>query len=146
MIRVNREQRRFLEAVVRSDTDASWFIVTTDHVEVSESGAELGVVCGKHDVTFTLSYAAIFNLEVGLQGKPPMESLFSGPNFGGAVWRYSAKRRGYYPEVGLCTFCGGVHLPVLTKASAEAIIKEAYAKGMLPNEPSHPARPAKRPA
>jgi len=145
MIRVNRDQRRFLEAVVRSDTDASWFIVTTDHVEVSEKGAELGVVCGKHDVTFLLSYPALFNLEVGLWTKPPKETL-SGAGFGESIWRYSAKRRGYYPEVGLCRFCGGVHLPILTEASTEAIVKEAYEKGLLPHEPSPAARPAKRPA
>jgi hypothetical protein len=145
MIRVNRDQRRFLEAVVRSDTDA-WFIVTTDHVEVSEEGAEFGVVCGKLDVTFTLSYAALFNLEVALQARGCSDSVLSFGSGDEHVWRYSPKRGGYYPEVGLCTFCGGVHLPVLTKASLEAIIKEAYAKGMLPREPSHPARPAKRPA
>jgi hypothetical protein len=128
---VNRDQRRFLEAVVRSDTDASWFIVKTDHVEVSEKGTELGVVCGKHDVTFLLSYPALFNLEVALKGQPPNETL-SGEGFGEGVWRYSTKRRGYYPEVGLCRFCGRVHLPILTEASAEAIVKEAYEKGFLP--------------
>lgn len=144
MIRVNRDQRRYLEAVVRSDTNA-WFVVKTDHVEVSEKGVEFGVICGKRDVTFSLSYAALFNLEVALRGQPPNESL-SGEGFGEGIWRYSAKRRGYYPEVGLCAGCGHVHLPVLTEASAEAIIKEAYEKGILPHEPSHPARTAKRPA
>lgn len=116
---------------MRSDTDASWFVVKTDHIEVSEEGVEFGVVCGKHAVTFALSYAALFDLEVGLKGVPPNETL-SGPGFGAGVWRYSAKRRGYYPEVGLCKFCGGVHLPVLTEASAEMIVNEAHEEGLLP--------------
>lgn len=131
MAGVNRDQRRFLEAVLRSETDASWFIVTTDHVEVSEEGIELGVVCGTHAVTFVLSYGALRSLELELRGKPPKETL-SGPGFGEGVWRYSAKRCGYYPEVGICTFCGGVHLPVLTETSASVIVKEAYEKGFLP--------------
>jgi len=146
---VNRDQRRFLESVVRSETDASWFIVQADHIEVSEKGVELGVVCGTHEVTFVLSYTAVslFGFELlqtkhitlfGVTEPDPCATL---SECGDHVWRWSAKRRGYYPEVNLCTFCGGVHLPVLTQASIRTILNEAREKGFLPkNEPSPPTR------
>jgi hypothetical protein len=135
VVRVNREQRRFLEAILRDDYEAGWFEVRGIHFEASTDGIEVGVVCETHDVTFRLSYPNLLHIQSRLDPDPdllPNTVL----NLTEHNWRWSSKRKGFYPEVNLCRFCEHVHVPILTASSIDLILAEAREQGFLAHEPT----------
>ena len=144
LVRLNREQRRSIDARVRDNGDAAWFEIKSQHFEVSEKGIEIGVICNQHDVTFVLSYVALalFGFEMKNLPNTPADITNEETDFAGYIWRWTTKRRGYYPDVLSCVHCGNFHIPVLTQKSLRLILAEARNQGFYGHEPQPAARPS----
>jgi hypothetical protein len=133
LIQLNREDRRYLEAILRSDAEEGWFVVEVEeNVDfMPDDVVELNDECEGHVVTVEIAHADLLTLERATQERccdaaAPKFTLQQ------HTWRWSDKRQGWYAEVPSCRWCDYIHIPVLTQAAIAAILAAGREKGLFP--------------